>query len=789
MADVAEIAEADPVAKKAPATKKATGTAKSGTRKKAATKAPTRRGKLVIVESSAKAKSIQKYLGDGWKVIASFGHVRDLLKSRISVDIANEFAPYYAVPRDKLRIVKDLKAEVAKAKEVYLATDPDREGEAIAWHILALIDAGDIPVHRVTFYEITPAAVREAIDNPRPIDQLLVDAQQARRILDRLVGYQVSPLLWKKVKRGLSAGRVQTVALRIVCEREREVLAFEPVEYWTIDADLAKQLGVDSGKSQFRVTLKRKDGEEVERSIGNQAQADQIVLALNGALYRVASVKVQEKRRFATAPFTTSTLQQEASRKLGFNVKRTMSIAQNLYEGIVLGPEGPQGLITYMRTDSTNVASVAQQAAAAVISQRYGPEYVPAKPNFYKTRSKGAQEAHEAIRPTSPERTPEMVKPYLDPSQFKLYQLIWQRFIASQMLPYVYDQTTVDVAAGAEREIGSAESAPFLFRAVGSVEKFAGFRKVYMEGHDEGDAEDDSEDKALPKLTEGEMLDLRQILPVQHFTEPPPRFSEASLVKALEEYGIGRPSTYAPTITTLQARGYVSVEAKKLIPTELGFTVNDKLIPYFEEVFNVGFTSKMEEQLDEIAEGKKAWVEVLRDFYGMFGPIVETAGDKMEKEPPVVVETDIPCDKCGRMMVIRLSRYGKFLACPGFPDCRNTKPLTEPTGVMCPECKEGEIVERRSKKGRVFYGCNRYPDCEFTLWDKPVPVPCPTCGAAYVVETTKKDVTRCLTCNPMPVRTFATSDKSAVKAKTGAPRSTTKVIKKRSTSSRKPKPA
>ncbi|MFM8593743.1 MAG: type I DNA topoisomerase, partial [Chloroflexota bacterium] len=403
----------------------------------------------------------------------------------------------------------------------------------------------------MTFYEITPSAVRAAIENPRQIDQLLVDAQQARRILDRLVGYGVSPLLWKKVKRGLSAGRVQTVALRIVCEREREVLAFEPQEYWTIDADLAKQHAVDASKVQFQATLKKLEGKEVERTIGNKSQADQIVVALNGALYRVVAVTTSEKRRYASPPFTTSTLQQEASRKLGFNVKRTMALAQQVYEGIILGPEGPQGLITYMRTDSTNVASVAQQAAAAVIAQRYGPEFVPDKPNHYTTKSKGAQEAHEAIRPTSPERTPEMVKPFLDPSQFKLYELIWKRFIASQMRPYVYDLTVADIAAGSAQEISSAATTPFLFRATGSVEKFAGFRKVYMEGHDEGDAADDSEDKALPKLTEGEMLDLRQLLPAQHFTEPPPRFTEASLVRELENNGIGRPSTYAPTINTL----------------------------------------------------------------------------------------------------------------------------------------------------------------------------------------------------------------------------------------------
>jgi len=705
------------------------------------------RGKLVIVESPAKAKTIGKYLGGGYTVKASMGHIRDLPKSSLGVDVDDDFTPKYLVPRDKAKIVKELKQSVQRAREVILATDPDREGEAIAWHLVQATEAGGKPVHRVVFHEITPEAVSEAVAHPRPIDANLVDAQQARRVLDRLVGYGVSPLLWKKVKRGLSAGRVQSAALRIIVDREREVLAFVPREYWTLDAELAKQTGAPPRpQDQFKATLHRVNGKKAELATGWETQ--EIVTGLDGAAYRVASVTSREAQRRPSAPFTTSTLQQEASRKLGYAVRRTMQIAQDLYEGIDLGADGTEGLITYMRTDSTNVAASAQQAARAVISVRFGPEYVPERTPLYTKKSKGAQEAHEAIRPTSPQRDPASVKAFLTPQQFRLYQLIWQRFIASQMRPAILDQTTVEVAAGKPELIaptGDKKDVPFLFRASGSVIKFRGFMAVYQAGRDEGDT-DELEQGALPALAEGEALDLRRLLPAQHFTQPPPRYTEASLVKALEEQGIGRPSTYAPTVATLQARAYVAVEEKKLAPTELGMVVNDLLVEHFPSLFDVGFTSRMEEELDEIAVGDRAWVPTLRDFYGPFNATLEQAERTMERVRLKDEPSDEVCEKCSRPMVIKLGRYGKFLACSGFPDCRNARPLLQRIGVECPTCHEGEVVERRSKKGRVFYGCERYPACDFVAWNKPVPTPCPRCGSPYMVEIGRKGQVRCPAC-------------------------------------------
>jgi DNA topoisomerase-1 len=701
------------------------------------------RGRLVIVESPAKAKTIGKYLGHGYTVKASMGHIRDLPKSTLGVEVEDDFAPTYLVPREKVKVVKELKESVHHAREVILATDPDREGEAIAWHLVHATDATTKPVRRVVFHEITQEAVTEAMQHPREIDMDLVDAQQARRVLDRLVGYGVSPLLWKKVKRGLSAGRVQTAALRIVVERERGILAFVPVEYWTLEAELAKQTGKARKKSDvFRAALHRVGGKKADLKTGEEARA--IVEGLTGASYRVGSVTKRETQRRPSPPFTTSTLQQEASRKLNYPVRRTMQIAQELYEGIDLGPEGLQGLITYMRTDSTNVAATAQQAARAVISVKFGPEYVPAKPPVYAKKAKGAQEAHEAIRPTSPQRDPESVRRFLTPQQFRLYQLVWQRFLASQMAPAILDGTTVDVDAGKPELLGAGKEAPYVFRATGSVVKFPGFMAVYTMGRDDGDT-DELDKGALPPLDQGELLDLLRLLPEQHFTQPPPRYTEATLVKALEEQGIGRPSTYAPTIGTLLARSYVTVEEKKLAPTELGMVVNDLLVEHFPRIFDIGFTSQLENELDEIAAGDRAWVPTMREFYGPFTETLKLAEKSVQRVRLKDEPSGEVCEKCGRPMVIKLGRFGKFLACSGFPDCRNSRPLLEKIGVTCPTCKEGEIVERRSKKGRTFYGCERYPECDFVAWNKPVNATCPRCGS-YMVEAGRKGQIRCPAC-------------------------------------------
>ncbi len=700
------------------------------------------RGKLVIVESPAKAKTIARYLGRGYTVTASMGHIRDLPKSTLGVDVDDGFAPKYLVPRDKLKVVKELKASVQGAREIFLATDPDREGEAIAWHLVEATEAQNKPVRRVVFNEITPEAVTAAIESPREIDMQLVDAQQARRILDRLVGYGVSPLLWKKVKRGLSAGRVQTAALRMVVEREREHLDFVPVEYWSLEADLAKRVKGESRKQDlFRAMLQKISGKKAE--LNTEAETRAVVDGLEGASYGVGTVTRRETRRRPSAPFTTSTLQQEASRKLGYAPKRTMQIAQNLYEGVALGADGTQGLITYMRTDSTNVSGTAQQAARAVISVKFGPEYVPDRPPVYTKKSKGAQEAHEAIRPTAPQRDPQNVKPFLSAQQFKVYQLIWQRFIASQMGPAVLDNTGVDVLAGPSDQL-TVDGAPYQFRATGSVVKFPGFMAVYQAGRDDGD-QDELDKGALPVLEEGEDLDLRKLLPEQHFTQPPPRYSEATLVKALEERGVGRPSTYAPTLETLKYRNYVTVEDKKLLPTELGFVVNDQLVEHFPGIFEVDFTSRLEEELDEIAGGEREWVPTMREFYGPFTETLQRAEQTMERVKIRDEPTDEMCDQCGRPMVIKLGKFGKFIACSGFPDCRNSKPLLQKIGVTCPTCKQGEVVERRSKKGRVFYGCDRYPECDFVSWNKPVSQPCPRCGS-FMVEANRKGQVRCPAC-------------------------------------------
>jgi DNA topoisomerase I len=1003
-------------------TKKRKTTKSSSTRKTTAKKKTTRRSpskSLVIVESPAKARTIERYLGNKYSVKASMGHVRDLPKSKMGVDVEGDFEPQYLIPRDKNKVVKELRESVKNAKEVLLATDPDREGEAIAWHLIEAAQAGDKPVHRVVFQEITSNAVQEAIQNPRDIDMRLVEAQQARRVLDRLVGYEISPLLWKKVKRGLSAGRVQSVALRMICEREEEIRDFEAEEYWTIEAELQQQSS-GNGKKQpnpFTASLHRVNGEKP--NLSNESSTMGIVRDLDGAEYSVTEVHTKETQRRPAPPFTTSTLQQEASRKLRMGAGRTMSIAQELYQGVDLGSEGATGLITYMRTDSTNIASVAQRRAREVLEHRFGKEYLPEKPPVYTRKAKGAQEAHEAIRPTDPAHTPEKVRPFLSQPQYRLYRLIWQRFMASQTRNAIFDSTSVDIHAG---KPGGEK--PYLFRATGSVIKFAGFIDIYREDRDDGE-EDEMDRDALPQVTQGELLALQKLLPEQHFTQPPPRFSEATLVKALEEQGIGRPSTYAPTIQTLKGRYYVNEEERRLFPTELGEIVNRLLKEHFPRIVDYDFTSEMEDELDEIATGERQWVPVIREFYQGFHPDVLKAEANMEKvqikdEPVVywrveaafnlndadgqaitakaelakvgnkspeyseesgaravvgdlkgasfVVEqveienerrsnflrpftrddllrdaeehlgfnnvktvtlseqlnegisangagaislisdinsksSNIPqpdwgdvaelikthfgasclpdgekdlaagaasdetlagvvvpaepkrtpesvrsqltsdqfalydliwrrflavqtadailetvrvtlrvdgnrdgtphqftmqagmtektgyleiypeiaddvqadnalgralqqlgegqilqpsdvspvkrfelCEKCGRPMVIKLGRFGKFIACSGFPDCRNSKPLLVKIGVDCPECGQGEIVERRSKKGRPFYGCSRYPECEFISWNKPVDRRCPECND-ILVEAGRKGAVKCRSCS------------------------------------------
>lgn len=721
-------------------------TAKNTTtkRKSAAKKAPSAgRGKLVIVESPAKAKTIGRYLGRGYTVKASMGHIRDLPKSSLGVNVEDGFEPKYLIPRDKSKVVKELKASVQGARDIYLATDPDREGEAIAWHLVHATEAETKPIHRVVFHEITPDAVTSAIENPREIDMDLVDAQQARRILDRLVGYGVSPLLWKKVKRGLSAGRVQSAALRIVSEREREIDAFQPVEYWSLDADLSKVTGKKpTKKDQFRASIHQVNGKKAELETGEQTHG--IVQALDGAHWKVSSVVRRETRRNPQAPFTTSTLQQEASRKLGFSVRRTMQIAQELYEGVDLGAEGTQGLITYMRTDSVSISTGVQHQTRGVIAQKFGEEFVPEKMPFYRKKQKGAQEAHEAIRPTGPGRDPLSIKSRLSAPQFRLYNLIWQRFMASQMAPARLDNTRVDIAAGPREQIERGET-PYLFRATGSIVTFPGWMAVYQRGRDEGET-DELDRGALPELAEGEVLDLLKLLPEQHFTQPPPRFTEATLVKALEEQGIGRPSTYVPTIATLQARNYVTVEEKKLVPTELGFVVNDLLVEHFPDIFNIDFTSRLESELDDIASGDREWVPTLEQFYQPFTQSLQKAEKTMEKVKIRDEPTDEVCENCGSPMVIKLGRFGKFMACSAFPDCRNSKPLLTRIGVTCPTCKEGEVVERRSKKGRKFFGCERYPDCDFVSWNKPTTHSCPECSS-YLVEVGRGKQLKCSACH------------------------------------------
>jgi len=747
---------------------------------------------LVIVESPAKARTLEKYLGRDFTVKASVGHVMDLPKSKLGVDIENDFAPEYHVLHGKKKIIDDLK-KAAKGKEnIYLAPDPDREGEAIAWHIAETIGTkGTSNIHRVLFNEITKRSVQEAIRNPQKLDRNLYEAQQTRRILDRLVGYQISPILWKKVRRGLSAGRVQSVAVRIICEREREIQAFVPKEYWSITARLEGDNPPPFSARLFRIGSDKLEPEKFR--VENAASAQTIVDRLRGGTWVVAKVDRKERRRFPTPPFITSRLQQEASRKLGYAPSRTMRVAQHLYEGIELGGEGAVGLITYMRTDSTRIAPEALQQVRDFINERFGKEYVPAQPVSYPSK-KGAQDAHEAIRPTSLENAPERVGAFLSKEELALYTLIWNRFVASQMVPAVFDQTTVDITA-----------ADTLFRASGQIMKFDGFIRVYTEGRDDERKEDDEDDESerqLPALREGEQLKLHELLPEQHFTQPPPRFNQATLIKELEEKGIGRPSTYASIMGTILNKEYVVEDkSRRLRPSELGFLVTELLVDAFPDILNVEFTAGMEDELDKIEDGTEKWVAAMRRFYTPFARDLEHAEERMRDVKRGGQPTDIACATCGAMMVIKWGRGGEFLACPNYPECKNTKNFSRddegtikieeaqvidekcencsrpmqlrfgrfgkflgcsgypecktvrslvrpvPTGVKCPDCGDGEIMEKRSRGGKIFYSCNRYPKCKFATWERPVPEACPQCNAPFIVEKTTKrygTVRRCL---------------------------------------------
>nr|WP_248285717.1 type I DNA topoisomerase [Staphylococcus lugdunensis] len=666
---------------------------------------------LVIVESPAKAKTIEKYLGKKYKVIASMGHVRDLPRSQMGVDVDDNFEPKYITIRGKGPVVKELKKHAKKAKKVFLASDPDREGEAIAWHLSNILELEDSKENRVVFNEITKDAVKESFKHPRDIEMDLVDAQQARRILDRLVGYNISPVLWKKVKKGLSAGRVQSVALRLVIDRENEIRNFKPEEYWTIEGEFRYQ------KSKF--TAKFLHYKNKPFKLQNKDDVNKVTAKLDGDQFEITNVNKKEKTRNPAQPFTTSTLQQEAARKLNFKARKTMMIAQQLYEGIDLKRQGTVGLITYMRTDSTRISDAAKNEAKSYITENYGSNYVSKRQAKGK---QGDQDAHEAIRPTSAMRTPNEMKSYLSRNQHRLYKLIWERFVASQMAPAILDTVALDVTQN-----------DIKFRANGQTIKFKGFMTLYVEAKD--DKENDKENK-LPNLKEGDKVTATQIEPAQHFTQPPPRYTEARLVKTLEELKIGRPSTYAPTIDTIQKRNYVKLDSKRFVPTELGEIVYEQVKEYFPEIIDVEFTVNMETLLDKIAEGDMKWRKVIDDFYNSFKLDVARAEKEMEKIEIKDEPAGEDCEVCGSPMVIKMGRYGKFMACSNFPDCRNTKAIVKTIGVTCPTCKKGDVVERKSKKNRIFYGCSNYPECDFISWDKPIGRDCPKCEH-YLVEKKK----------------------------------------------------
>ena len=664
-------------------------------------------GTLVIVESPAKAKTIGKFLGNKFKVVASNGHVRDLPKSQIGVDVEHDFTPKYITLRGRGDVLDRIRKEAKLADKIYLATDPDREGEAISWHLANVLHLDENSKCRIEFNEITSSAVKKSIGNVRSIDMRLVNAQQARRVLDRIVGYEISPLLWRG-RKGLSAGRVQSVATRILCDREREIQAFIPEEYWTITAQLLEK----GGKKPFEARYYGEDGKKAE--LHCQADADRVLARIQDAHFSVTDVKNDTKARHAAAPFTTSSMQQEASRKLGFTTKRTMMIAQQLYEGVEIGKKGPTGLISYIRTDSVRVATEAQDAARESIRSRFGEKYLPAKPNVFKGR-KGAQDAHEAIRPTYIENEPAKIREHLSNDQYKLYKLVYERFLASQMSDAQIATSAVMFDANGVQ-----------FKANGSRVLFDGFMAVYTEGRDDNQ----ERESALPALETGMACQCKGISPEQRFTQPPSRFTEATLVKTLEEKGIGRPSTYSPTISTIVDRGYIVREKKQLVPTEMGFIVNDYICKHFTDIVDVQFTAQMEDRLDEVEEARAQWTDVLNKFYGPFHEEVVKAGQSDPLAIPTEV-SDVQCEKCGAMMVYKYGRFGKFLACPNFPNCRNTKAIVEKADVPCPKCG-GAIIKKRGKRGKTFYGCEKYPACDFVSWDKPTSMKCPKCGGMMV---------------------------------------------------------
>lgn len=689
--------------------------AKKTTKKKATVKKAAKTGKkyLVIVESPAKAATIGKFLGNNYKIEASMGHVRDMPKSQMGIDFEHDFEPKYITIRGKGELLGKLRKDAKAADKVYLATDPDREGEAISWHLLHALNLGEEkPISRITFNEITKTAVKKSITEARDIDMDLVDAQQARRVLDRVVGYTISDLLWKKVKKGLSGGRVQSVALRLICDREGEIREFIPEEYWTLGAKLK-----DADGKGFEAKFYGKG--ETKTELANEAETNEVLDGLKGKDFAVTDIKTGSRQKKPVAPFTTSTMQQEASKHLNMATQKTMMIAQQLYEGVNVKGEGTVGLVSYIRTDSFRISDEAYEAAVAFIKETYGDAFVNPERIVYKSKGK-TQDAHEAIRPTNVSRTPESIKDSLSKDQYRLYKLIWERFVASQMSPAVYDTLSVKLSAG-----------DYTFRASGSRLRFSGFLEAYSKGEEE-------DEKVIPKLTQGDILQAEQLLPEQHFTQPPARYTDASLIKTLEEIGVGRPSTYAPTLTTIQARHYVTKEAKNLFPTELGEMVDEIMKTYFPDIVDIDFTANMEKRLDDVEMGKEEWKQIIRDFYPDFKKSVENAAEKLEKIEIKDEETDIVCEKCGRNMVIKYGRYGKFLACPGFPECQNAKPYFEEAGVNCPECG-GKVLIKKTKKGRIYYGCEHNGDgCDFMSWNKPTGEKCPECGA-FLEEKGRKN--------------------------------------------------
>lgn len=689
--------------------------AKKTTKKKATVKKAAKTGKkyLVIVESPAKAATIGKFLGNNYKIEASMGHVRDMPKSQMGIDFEHDFEPKYITIRGKGELLGKLRKDAKAADKVYLATDPDREGEAISWHLLHALNLGEEkPISRITFNEITKTAVKKSITEARDIDMDLVDAQQARRVLDRVVGYTISDLLWKKVKKGLSGGRVQSVALRLICDREGEIREFIPEEYWMLGAKLK-----DADGKGFEAKFYGKG--ETKTELANEAETNEVLDGLKGKDFAVTDVKTGSRQKKPVAPFTTSTMQQEASKHLNMATQKTMMIAQQLYEGVNVKGEGTVGLVSYIRTDSFRISDEAYEAAVAFIKETYGDAFVNPERIVYKSKGK-TQDAHEAIRPTNVSRTPESIKDSLSKDQYRLYKLIWERFVASQMSPAVYDTLSVKLSAG-----------DYTFRASGSRLRFSGFLEAYSKGEEE-------DEKVIPKLTQGDILQAEQLLPEQHFTQPPARYTDASLIKTLEEIGVGRPSTYAPTLTTIQARHYVTKEAKNLFPTELGEMVDEIMKTYFPDIVDIDFTANMEKRLDDVEMGKEEWKQIIRDFYPDFKKSVENAAEKLEKIEIKDEETDIICEKCGRNMVIKYGRYGKFLACPGFPECQNAKPYFEEAGVNCPECG-GKVLIKKTKKGRIYYGCEHNGDgCDFMSWNKPTGEKCPECGA-FLEEKGRKN--------------------------------------------------